>query len=253
MNTHEVENQPPPLEDLNLYETDAALVEALGREGGGFGEEGVRAYGAVMGSAEALHRGHLANAHTPELRTHDRFGHRIDEVEFHPSWHESMRLAMAHELHNGPWRDPRPGANPARTAKNYLLAQVEAGTGCPITMTYACVPALRHQKEIAEEWEPRVLGTEYDPRMVPADEKPAVLVGMAMTEKQGGSDVRANTTRATPVGAGGPGEEYELLGHKWFCSAPMCDAFLTLAQTERGLSCFLLPRFRPDFRLREPE
>ena len=244
--THEVTNQPPPLEDLNLYETDRALVDGLRREGGAWAEDRVCAFGAWAGSAEALALGRQANRHLPELRTHDRFGHRIDEVEFHPAWHEVMRVAMEHELHNLPWRRPESGAHVARTAMHSLLSQIETGSCCPLTMTFACLPSLRHQQEVAEEWEPRILGTAYDPRAVPPEEKSAVLVGMAMTEKQGGSDVRANTTRAYPLGAGGAGEAYELVGHKWFCSAPMCDAFLTLAQSERGLSCLLVPRWRPD-------
>jgi putative acyl-CoA dehydrogenase len=246
LNTHEVLNQPPPLEGHNLYSTDRALAESLKREGGGWAEDRVRDYGAILGRPETIRLGFLANRHTPELRTHDRFGHRIDEVEFHPAWHEVMRLAMAHELHNLPWRTPRPGANVARSTLNYMHAQVEAGSGCPITMTYACMPTLRHQEEVLAEWEPRVLGTEYDPRAIPAREKTAVLIGMAMTEKQGGSDVRANTTHAVAIDGGGPGGAYELTGHKWFCSAPMCDAFLTLAQTDAGISCFLVPRWRPD-------
>ena len=244
--THEVLNQPPPLVDYNLYDTDRALVEGLAREGGGWAEDGVRGYGEILGRAETIDLGFAANRFEPELRTHDRFGHRIDEVAYHPAWHEMMRLAMAHELHNLPWRHERAGANVARSAKNYLHAQIEAGTGCPITMTYACLPSLRHQEDVCAEWEPLVLGTEYDPRAVPASEKTAVLLGMAMTEKQGGSDVRANTTKATPIDGGGPGGAYELVGHKWFCSAPMCDAFLTLAHTEQGLSCLLVPRWRPD-------
>jgi putative acyl-CoA dehydrogenase len=244
--THEVENQPPPLQDTDLLGGDAALLEGLRREGAAWAEGPVRAFGAALGSACALRWGEEANASPPRLRAFDRFGNRIDEVEFHPSWHELLRLAMAHEVHNLPWRSPRPGAHVARLAKHYLQAQVEAGVGCPLTMTFASLPALRHQPEIAAEWEPRLLGTEYDPRLLPADQKRAVLVGMAMTEKQGGSDVRANTTRARPLSRPGPGAAYELVGHKWFCSAPMCDAFLTLAQAERGLSCFLVPRFRPD-------
>ncbi len=243
---HDVSNQSPPLEDLDLFSSDAALVEGLAREGGGFGEERVRAFGTRMGRAETQALGFAANRHPPELRTHDRYGHRIDRVEFHPAWHEVMRIAMASGVHNLPWCEPRPGAQVARSALLSLLAQVEAGSCCPLTMTFASVPALRHQKEVAEEWEPRILGTEYDPRFAPAAGKTAVLVGMAMTEKQGGSDVRANTSRAVPLGAEGPGHEYELTGHKWFCSAPMSDAFLTLAQTARGLSCFLVPRFLPD-------
>jgi putative acyl-CoA dehydrogenase len=157
-----------------------------------------------------------------------------------------MRLAVAHELHALPWRDPRPGAHVARAALFMLLGQAESGHGCPISMTYSGVPALRVQPEIAAEWEPRLTSTQYDPRMIPSDQKTGALCGMAMTEKQGGSDVRANTTRARALGRGGPGGEYEITGHKWFCSAPMCDAFLVLAHTERGLSCFLLPRWLPD-------
>jgi putative acyl-CoA dehydrogenase len=242
--THQVENQPPPLEGYDLFATDRALREGLAREGAAWAEERVRAFGRVLGDPRTLELGRLANRHPPELRTHDRFGHRIDEVEFHPAWHEVMRLAVAHEVHALPWREPRPGAHVARAALLSLLAQVEAGACCPITMTFACVPALRAEPEVAKEWEPLALGTEYDPRPVPAAGKRAAIIGMAMTEKQGGSDVRANTTRAVPVEAGAGA--YELVGHKWFCSAPMSDAFLTLAQTERGITCFLVPRWRPD-------
>src|SRR5262244_3589204 len=243
--THEVLNQPPPLEHYDLFSTDRVLVEALEREGAGWARERARRLGAEAGS-EALVWGRLANANPPILRTHDRFGHRIDEVEFHPAWHELLRLSVHHELHALPWRDPRPGAHAARAALFFVLSQAEAGHGCPISMTYSAVPALRAQPELAAEWEPRILSTRYDAHVRPAGEKTGVLIGMAMTEKQGGSDVRANTTRARALGRGGAGEEYELTGHKWFCSAPMCDAFLVLAQAERGLSCFLLPRWRPD-------
>ena len=245
-NTHEVTNQPPVLEDYNLYDTDVALVEALRREGGGWAESQVRAYGAALGSPEVMRWGRDANRNIPQLHTHDRFGHRIDEIEFHPAWHEIMRLGMAHEVHNLPWRNPQPGAHVARAAKVAMHAQIESGSSCPLTMTFASLPALRHQENVLAEWEEPIMGSEYDPRVIPAAQKSAVLIGMAMTEKQGGSDVRTNTTRATAIGAQGPGEAYELVGHKWFCSAPMCDAFLTLAQSERGLSCFLAPRFRPD-------
>jgi len=244
--THEVTNQPPPFEDVNLFDGDAALREGLRREGGGFAEAAVRGYGGLVGSRELQALGQQANANPPLLRTHDRHGHRIDEVEFHPAWHAVMRAAMAHEVHNLPWRARRPGGQVARAALLYLHAQAEAGSCCPLTMTFACVPVLRRQPDLLAEWEPLLLGTEYDPRMVPAREKRAALVGMAMTEKQGGSDVRANTTRARPLGRGGPGQAYELVGHKWFCSAPMCDAFLSLAHTERGIACFLVPRWRPD-------
>jgi putative acyl-CoA dehydrogenase len=244
--THDVLNQPPPLEGHNVYRTDRVLGEGVRREGGDWSEDRLERYGEVLGRPETIRLGVLANKFTPELRTHDRYGHRIDEVEFHPAWHEMMRLAMANELHNLPWRSPGPGANVARSALNYMHAQVEAGSNCPITMTFAAMPTLRHQAEVMEEWEPLVLGTEYDPRAVPASQKKAVTIGMAMTEKQGGSDVRANTTKAVAIDGGGPGGAYELTGHKWFCSAPMCDAFLTLAQTDKGISCFLVPRWRPD-------
>ena len=243
--THEVQNQPPPLEGYDLFATDRVLGEALEREGAGWARERLQRLGVEAGG-EALTWGRLANTNPPILRTHDRFGHRIDEVEFHPAWHELLRLAVHHELHGLPWRDPRPGAHVARAALFYMLSQVEAGHGCPISMTYSSVPALRAQPELAAEWEPRIVSNRYDARVRPAADKTGVLVGMAMTEKQGGSDVRANTTRARALGRGGAGAEYEITGHKWFCSAPMCDAFLVLAQTERGLSCFLLPRWRPD-------
>jgi putative acyl-CoA dehydrogenase len=243
--THEVLNQPPPLENYDLFTTDRVLGEALERERAGWARERLQRLGVEAGG-EPLTWGRLANSNPPILRTHDRFGHRIDEVEFHPAWHELLRLAVHHELHGLPWRDPRPGAHVARAALFYMQSQVEAGHGCPISMTYSAVPALRAQPDLAAEWEPRIVSNRYDPRVRPAAEKTGVLIGMAMTEKQGGSDVRANTTRARALGRGGPGAEYEITGHKWFCSAPMCDAFLVLAQTERGLSCFLLPRWRPD-------
>ncbi len=243
--THEVLNQPPPLEGYNLFTQDRALVEALHRDGAGWAEERVRQLGELA-SGEPMTWGVQANTHPPVLRTHDRYGHRIDEVEFHPAWHQLLRLAVEYGLHALPWREPRPGAHAARAALFFVLGQAEAGHGCPISMTYSAVPALRAQPEIAAEWEPRLTSTEYDPRMIPATQKTGALCGMAMTEKQGGSDVRANTTRARALGRGGPGAEYEITGHKWFCSAPMCDAFLVLAHTERGLTCFLLPRWLPD-------
>ena len=243
--THLVENQPPPLVGYNLFTTDAVLGEALVREGAGWACEQASRLGALLGDA-ALEWGRVANEQPPVLRTHDRFGHRIDEVEFHPAWHDLLRLAVASELHALPWRRPEPGAHAARAALFFLQTQAEAGHLCPISMTYSAMPALRVQPDVAAEWEPRIVSRTYDPSVRPASEKAGVLVGMAMTEKQGGSDVRANTTRARALGPGGPGGEYEITGHKWFCSAPMCDAFLVLAQTDRGLSCFLLPRWRPD-------
>jgi len=190
--------------------------------------------------------GAQANESPPVLRTHDRYGHRIDEVEFHPAWHQLMKLSVEHEVHALPWRDPQPGAHVARAALFYLTSQVESGHCCPISMTYSIIPALRLQADVAAEWEPRIVSSEYDPRMLPAPQKRGALAGMAMTEKQGGSDVRANTTRAVALNRRGPGAEYHVTGHKWFCSAPMCDAFLVLAHTDKGLSCFLLPRWLPD-------
>jgi putative acyl-CoA dehydrogenase len=244
--TQEVLNQPPPLLDYNVYESDLALVEAVRREGAEWAEERIAAVGEAAGSERVIRWGFEANQNPPRLRTHDRFGNRIDEVEFHPAWHELMRLGIANEMHALPWRDPRPAAHVARGAAYMCLMQAEAGIGCPITMTYSVIPALRVQPELAEEWEPRFLSPSYDPRSIPAAEKDGALCGMGMTEKQGGSDVRANTTVARPLDGGGPGAEYELTGHKWFFSAPMCDAFLVLAQADGGISCFLMPRWTPE-------
>ena len=246
MSTHEVFNQPPPLVAYNPFTADTALREAVHREGAAWAEDALVAFGEHTGRAEVIELGDLANRHPPRLLTHDRFGHRLDRVEFHPAYHELMRIGVEAQIHALPWNHPRPGAHVARAAKHFLFTQVEAGVHCPLTMTFAAVPALRAQPEIAAEWLPRVTSTTYDPAMLPSSEKSGSLIGMAMTEKQGGSDVRANTTRAIPVSDGGPGAEYLLTGHKWFCSAPMCDAFLTLAHTENGLSCFLVPRWRPD-------
>src|SRR5262245_23929432 len=241
MATHEVANQPPPLADVNLFSADRALTEAVHREGAGWAEADLVSLGDRLGSAEVLEWGAQANRHSPVLHAFDRFGQRRDEVEFHPAWHALLGLAVSRGLHSAPWRAPRPGAHVARAAGVFLLSQVEAGVGCPVAMTYAAVPPLRRQPELAAEWVPRICTTAYDPGLRPAAEKAGVLVGMALTEKQGGSDVRANTTRAEPAGG-----EYRLTGHKWFCSAPMCDAFLVLAQAPAGLSCFLLPRVLPD-------
>jgi putative acyl-CoA dehydrogenase len=234
-------NQPPPMPDHNAFAAHTALREALHREGAGWAEERLLALGELAGNQQVRDVGRLANENPPVLRTFDRYGHRIDEVEFHPAWHELLEHATAHGLHALPWAEPQDGAHAARAAM-FMTWNVEAGHGCPISMTYSAVPAVRKDPELAAEWEPRMEAYAYDRRFVPATEKSAVLFGMAMTEKQGGSDVRANITRAEPIGDG----EYEIFGHKWFCSAPMCDAFLVLAQAEGGLTCFLLPRFRPD-------
>ncbi|SNS74901.1 acyl-CoA dehydrogenase family protein [Pseudomonas segetis] len=243
--THEVFNQVPPLDGANLYRVDLPLQEWNRRFGGAWAEDRLHSYGALTGGP-LMAAGFLANEQKPVFKSHDRYGHRIDLVEFHPAYHELMGAAIKHGLPSSPWIDPRSGAHVARASLSYLHSQAEAGSGCPLTMTYASVPAIKLQPDIAEIWLPKILSTEYDPRNLPIEQKTGATIGMAMTEKQGGTDVRANTTRAHPVGIPGPGQAYELVGHKWFCSAPMCDAFLTLAYTDKGLSCFLLPRHRPD-------
>ncbi len=246
MPTHEVQNQVPPLVGYNLFGGDRVLREAVVREGGAWIEERALKLGASLGGEEAIGWGFDANNNPPVLHTHDSRGQRIDEVRFHPAWHDLMRLSVENGVHNLPWAEPRSGAHVARGTLMYLVGQNEAGHSCPISMTYAAVPSLRVQTELADVWVPRIASTAYDMRFLPADQKRGVLIGMAMTEKQGGSDVRANTSRAVAAGQGGPGGEYRLTGHKWFCSAPMCDAFLVLAQAPGGLSCFLLPRWTPD-------
>ncbi|HYR26331.1 MAG TPA: acyl-CoA dehydrogenase family protein, partial [Aquabacterium sp.] len=223
-----------------------ALQEAVEREGAGWAHEDLSRFGALTGSAEYLELGAAANRVPPELDTHDRFGNRVDLVRFHPAYHTLMKTAIEEGIHAAPWTDPRQGAHVARAAKFYLQSQVEAGHGCPITMTFAAVPSLLTTPLLAHSWVPKITARRYDPRNVPDAVKAGLTIGMAMTEKQGGSDVRANTTRAYPQGASGPGQLYELVGHKYFVSAPMCDAFLVLAQAPGGLSCFLLPRWRPD-------
>jgi len=245
--THEVLNQPPPLADYDVFGEDAALVEGVRREGAGWAEDDLHELGVRAGTPEAIELGFQANANPPVLRTHDRYGNRIDEIEYHPAYYELMDVAVSNGLHAAPWSDERPGAHVARAAKFYVWSQVEPGHGCPISMTYAVVPALRNQPELAAEWEPRLTARTYDRRSIPATEKRGAIAGMAMTEKQGGSDVRANTTQAVPAGGStSSGGEYALTGHKWFCSAPMSDLFLMLAQAPGGLSCFAVPRWRPD-------
>jgi putative acyl-CoA dehydrogenase len=244
--THEVLNQATPLEGFNPFDADQVMVEAVRREGADWAEDRIRTFAEICGRAETIKLGYDANEKPPKLRTHDRFGHRIDEVEFDSSWHRLMSLGVENGLHSLPWREPGPGANVARAALFMLLTHVEAGVGCPLSMTYSVVPALRRQPELAAEWEPKITALGYDGRLRPVNEKPGAIFGMAMTEKQGGSDVRANTTRAEALNGGGPGAEYSLIGHKWFCSAPMSDGFLVLAQAPGGLSCFLVPRFTPD-------
>ncbi|HVA32494.1 MAG TPA: hypothetical protein VNG31_00010, partial [Candidatus Baltobacteraceae bacterium] len=216
MATHLVENQPPPLEGYNVFSTDRALGEALQREAPGTSPAELVELGELAGRPETIALGFEANEHPPELRTHDRFGHRIDEVHFHPAWHELMRRAAEYGLHGAPWTDSAPFPHVRRAAKFFVWSHVESGHGCPISMTYAAVPALRVQPELAAAWVPALARRSYDPQLVAVSEKQSALCGMGMTEKQGGSDVRANTTRAVAVSQSGPGREYVLTGHKWF-------------------------------------
>jgi len=239
-------NQPGELAGYNLFSSHSALTEALSREGDSADREPLTALGARLGSREMFALGAAANRNPPELQALDRFGARRDEVQFHPAWHELMRRLVGEGLHTGPWAQPRRGAHVARAAGYLMWAEIENGTQCPATMSYGAVPALVDQGPQFESWVRALMSREYDPRFLPAAAKRGVLMGMGMTERQGGSDVRSNTTRAVPAGARGPGCAYQLSGHKWFLSAPMCDAFLVLAQAPDGLSCFLVPRFRPD-------
>ncbi|WP_328691406.1 acyl-CoA dehydrogenase family protein [Streptomyces caniferus] len=239
--THEVVNQAPPLTGFSTAD-EPALLEALRRDGAEWGTREVAELGALAGSAAVQDQARWAEEQPPRLHTHDRFGHRIDEVAFHPAWHQLMTVAVEHGLHAAPWADDRPGAHLVRAAKFYVWSQAEAGHGCPISMTYAAVPALRAAPELAARYEPLLAARSYDFGLRAPLTKSGLIAGMSMTEKQGGSDVRANTTRAVPAGDG----SYRLTGHKWFTSAPMSDVFLALAQTEEGLGCFLVPRVLPD-------
>jgi putative acyl-CoA dehydrogenase len=240
--THQVENQPPPLLPYDAFTSDLPLREALSREGGGWAQGHVQAFGELAGG-EMMELGRLANENRPVFKPVDQYGNRQDSVEFHPAYHRLMELGVGYGVSGFAWRHAdETGAHVARAALMYLHYQADQGTGCPLTMTYACVPSLRHSPELAREWLPRIVASEYDGSHVPGLQKAGNTIGMGMTEKQGGSDVRSNTTRATPAGDG----LHELVGHKWFFSAPMCDAFLVLAQTEPGLSCFLMPRFATD-------
>jgi putative acyl-CoA dehydrogenase len=244
--THEVTNQVPPLAGHDVA-ADAALLAGLQREGAGWHAADLHRLGHLAGSAEAQQWGEDANRHEPELRTHDRYGHRIDEVDFHPAWHKLLDVAVSEGLAGAPWADERTGAHVARAASFYVWGQAEGGHGCPVSMTYAVVPALRANAELAAAYEPLLTSRVYDPGLRPPLTKAGLLAGMGLTEKQGGSDVRANTTAATPNADG----TWSLRGHKWFTSAPMCDVFLVLAQAvtpagEAGLSCFLVPRVLPD-------
>jgi putative acyl-CoA dehydrogenase len=243
----DVTNQSPPLAGYDVYACDAALVAGVRTHGAGWADGELRALGRLAGSAEAIDLGFAANANPPVLRAFDRYGFRIDEVDYHPAYHSLMRTAIGHGIHASSWSDPRPGAHVARAAATYVWGQVDAGHTCPTTMTHAAVPVLRLEPELARAWEPLVFARSYDGRALPAAAKGSATFGMGMTEKQGGSDVRSNATRAEPLGARrGSGAAYGLTGHKWFCSAPMSDAFLVLAQADGGLSCFVVPRFLPD-------
>jgi putative acyl-CoA dehydrogenase len=241
-----VTNQPPPLEPYNLWQTDRVLRAALMRENAGWAADELNALGKTLGEPEIIRLGFAANANAPALRTFDRYGHRIDQVEFHPAWHALLSLAVEAGLHASPWANPRPGAHVARAAGTFMLTQIESGVYCPIAMTYGAVPALRHAPATAAEWLPRIFARQYDPRFCPASQKTGVLLGMAMTENQGGSDLRTNATQAEFRGSDGPRRLFRLTGQKWFMSAPMCDAFLVLAQATGGLSCFLVPRWTRD-------
>ncbi|MFC3068488.1 isovaleryl-CoA dehydrogenase [Phenylobacterium soli] len=245
--THEVCNQPPPLAGYNVFTSDLALGEAATREGAAWALTDLTAYGARLGAPETLALGAAANQHPPQLHVVDRYGHRQDWIEFHPAYHALMGLQVAQGLQASPWSEARPGAHVHRAAGLYMSGQVEAGTSCPISMTYAAIPVLRRaSRQIQDDWLPKLVSRSYDPAHRPVSEKAGALVGTGMTEKQGGSDLRTNATRAEPLARRGPGEAYRLVGHKWFLSAPMCDAFLVLAQAPGGLSCFFMPRWAPD-------
>jgi putative acyl-CoA dehydrogenase len=240
--THDVTNQPPPLVDYDVYACDQPLVEGVARHDAAWANEQLSALGTRAGSEQAQEWGRQANENPPKLVSYDRYGHRIDEVEFHPAWHSLMTVAVSEGLHSTPWSEPKPGAHVARAAAFSVWSQAEGGHGCPISMTHASIPALRVDPALAAEWEPRLTSRVYDPGLRVPAEKAGCLAGMGMTEKQGGSDVRTNTTRAVPSGDG----TYLLTGHKWFTSAPMCDVFLVLAQAPGGLTCFVVPRVLPD-------
>lgn len=244
--THFVENQPPWRVDVDEYTANAPLVSAVDAFGAGWADTGLRGVGQLVGSLDFQRDAELANIHSPELHTHDRWGFRLDEVEYDPSYHRVISAAIAHGAHTSAWAEPRPGAHVARAATFMLFAQVEPGHACPVSMTHAAVASIADSPWVADEWMPRLMSRDYEPRLLPAEQKPSALVGMAMTEKQGGSDVRAGTTVGVSMG----GHAYQLTGHKWFCSAPMSDGFLVLAQTRRGgteegLSCLFVPRILP--------
>lgn len=243
--THEVLNQPPALEDYNLFTTDRALMDAAEANGAGWAKDRLTVYGSRLGDAQTIENGRLAHKFPPQLKLFDRFGHRKDEVEFHPAWHSIMSLIIGEGLHSAPWAEPKAGAHVARATAYIMHAQIEPGSQCPTTMTYGSVPAIRKDKHLAESWLPKIYSRQYDGSNRPVTQKTGALIGMGMTEKQGGSDVRTNSTVAQPV-SGGTDGEYLITGHKWFFSCPQNDAHLVLAQAPGGLSCFFVPRWLPD-------
>lgn len=244
--THEVFNQPEALVGYNLFDTNHGLRDALKFNAPQLATAELSALGSSLGSANMQAHARLANTHTPELHSHDRFGRRVDQVEFHPSYHELMKLATSAGLHGTPWNGEGASPHVLRAAGFMLFTELEPSTLCPISMTYAVTPALRSNAAIHAEWAPKLTSRAYDPALKFFSGKTGVTMGMGMTEKQGGSDVRANTTQAAADGSDAWGQRYRLTGHKWFFSAPMCDAFLVLAQAPAGLSCFFLPRVLPD-------
>ncbi|CAG4882434.1 isovaleryl CoA dehydrogenase [Georgfuchsia toluolica] len=244
--THEVFNQVAVLKDYNLYATDTVLQEAVEREGAAWHTAALSCHGALLGEEATIHLGELANRCAPELTTHDRAGHRIDQIEFHPAWSKLMEMLYAAGVHCLPWAMPRPGAHAARAATFFLHGQIEAGSLCPTTMTFAAIPLLMNESALFAQLQGNLFSRRYDGRDLPLAQKHAMTIGMGMTEKQGGSDLRGNTTLARRSGSGGRGEAYALVGHKWFFSAPTSDAHLVLARADEGLACFYVPRWRTD-------
>ena len=245
--THEVENMPPYMGNQDLWKNDKNLREAVNREGAGWAEKNLSAFGHLMGSTEMFDHAEKANKNPPELKAFDQYGNRINYVDYHPSYHHLLGVAIKNEIPSFAWKHKKRGSQVAHMALTYMFNQVEGGVMCPMAMTYSVIPALKHNPDLEAQWLPKVLSNQYDDRDIPIDQKLGGTIGMFMTEKQGGSDVRANSTRAKPVSSSvGNGSEYLLTGHKYFCSAPMCDAFLVLANTNVGLSCFLVPRWKPN-------
>jgi putative acyl-CoA dehydrogenase len=245
--THDVDNMPPYLEDQNLWLSDTSLREAVKREGADWAENSLNKLGSLMGRTTMFDHAEKANKNVPELKAFDRYGQRVNSIDYHPSYHFLLKTAIENEVPNFAWNNKQKGSQVAHMALTYIFNQVEGGVMCPMAMTYSVIPALKHNKEIEGEWLPKVLSKIYDDRDIPVNMKNGATIGMFMTEKQGGSDIRTNSTKAEPITSSkGNGKQYLLTGHKYFCSAPMCDAFLVLAYTNAGLSCFLVPRWKPD-------